>query len=1103
MHRSPACWFGALAASLLAAASLGCEEETAPPVDPCRGVTCSFWGVCITDGVSAYCSCEPGYHPVGRTCVPNNPDNPCLGVDCNDAGDCRVQDGLPICDCDPHYQRDDSGMLCLPLPDSDADAGTDDGADADADDADAEADGEDAGPECGNGTVEGTEQCDDGNDVPADGCEVDCTWTCEATADCDDDEPCNGTETCGTDHVCTAGTPEADGTDCTTSDGDPGVCRSELCALISCGNGLLDPGEECDDANADNTDACLANCTDASCGDGFVHAGSEECDDADSVSGDGCEATCLFSCHNAAECADSDPCTADTCAPVADGQACDNTISPGTPCDDGLACTSGDACDAAGACTSGAIAADACLIGGSCHADGEDDPAAFCQECAPGTSRTTWTNKSEGTVCDDGLYCTLSDACNAAGACVGTGTPCGGCETCDEDTDDCVSAGRRFTPGVTRVVTGAREWFWDVYRSPAGTLFTVSNNTFWVGEIHVARSTDNGLTWTDTNLGNAYGNHTYVGRIFPIDANTIGVTGGQGTNSPYDSHLQYSTNDGVSYNGTWINLSNSGDLWGNKAMGVVLRMPDSNYLGLFTHVLPYTRIGTSLTSWSSTPRESIGTEQICHQSALVVGSSVYMAMFPCTTGEPYGFRFYESTDNGNDFTLRASVTTSVPHYQGSGELWHDPASGILYLCTGAASAGTNQTVYTYCSTDGGRTWGGETPYLTGLSLPDYSAAACYMDSTGIYVSYKDATSGEARIVLPGAGVTWSSADPMTTARQDHTATLLDDGTVLVVGGYDGGTFLTSAERYDPATNRWTPAGNMTRGRAMHVAALLNSGSVLIAGGSSPYPTFIASAELHDPLAGSWSGTDSMAEDRGYSPAIFLHDGRLFVMGGFTYIGGAYVVGSRATTELYDPTAASWSFGTPMLQDRRTHVAVTLADGRILVAGGDYGNMSDHGVRRTAEIHDPVAESWTATGSMAFKRAYFGGVRLPDGRVLVAGGVYLDAPGGPFYYPPETEIFDPAAGTWTTVAPMSVGRSGPTLTLLPDGRAVVIGGSDGSTTHDTAEVYDPVTDSWLPAGVMSTPRGRHTATTLPDGRILVVGGSNGAAPVASVDILTPP
>jgi hypothetical protein len=101
-------------------------EPSASSDDPCTGVTCSFYGICISDGIAPYCSCERGFHPIDRACAPNDPDNPCDGVDCNAHGNCRVEAGFPVCDCYDGYARDRSGMLCLEgIVGADADADAD------------------------------------------------------------------------------------------------------------------------------------------------------------------------------------------------------------------------------------------------------------------------------------------------------------------------------------------------------------------------------------------------------------------------------------------------------------------------------------------------------------------------------------------------------------------------------------------------------------------------------------------------------------------------------------------------------------------------------------------------------------------------------------------------------------------------------------------------------------------------------------------------------------------------------------------------------------------------------------------------------------------
>ena len=149
----------AVLSSLLTAGA--CSSGPSDTSDPCQGVTCSFHGFCITDGVNAYCSCDSGYHPVGPRCDENDPLNPCDGVSCNAHGACRVEADLPTCDCYAGYELDDSGLLCFPTS---TDGGPDDGASGDGDaeddgvaEADADVDDDvvgDTDGESGTGRVE-------------------------------------------------------------------------------------------------------------------------------------------------------------------------------------------------------------------------------------------------------------------------------------------------------------------------------------------------------------------------------------------------------------------------------------------------------------------------------------------------------------------------------------------------------------------------------------------------------------------------------------------------------------------------------------------------------------------------------------------------------------------------------------------------------------------------------------------------------------------------------------------------------------------------------------------------------------------------------------
>lgn len=116
-----------------------------------------------------------------------------------------------------------------------------------------------APPTCGNGVLDELEECDDGNEVETDGCKSDCTFTCSEDSDCDDLNICNGAETCNlSDHTCAPGPPAEDGTRC----GEAMACADGVCTPVSCGDGMLQEGEECDDGdNYDEKDGCTTRCT--------------------------------------------------------------------------------------------------------------------------------------------------------------------------------------------------------------------------------------------------------------------------------------------------------------------------------------------------------------------------------------------------------------------------------------------------------------------------------------------------------------------------------------------------------------------------------------------------------------------------------------------------------------------------------------------------------------------------------------------------------------------------------------------------------------------------------------------------------------------------
>ncbi|NPC73551.1 kelch-like protein [Corallococcus exiguus] len=177
-------------------------------------------------------------------------------------------------------------------------------------------------------------------------------------------------------------------------------------------------------------------------------------------------------------------------------------------------------------------------------------------------------------------------------------------------------------------------------------------------------------------------------------------------------------------------------------------------------------------------------------------------------------------------------------------------------------------------------------------------------------------------------------------------------------------------------------------------------------------------------------------------------------------------------------SGSWALTDFLAGPRADQRAALLPNGKVLVVGG---LASDVDYLATAELYDPALGTWSNTGSMAEGRWQFTATLLPDGRVLAVGG--LNSSG----FLATAELYDPATGTWSPTGTMAEPRSSQTATLLPDGRVLVAGGSDVPGAPPTAELYDPATGTWSYTGSMAEWRRNHTATLLPDGRVLVAGG----------------
>lgn len=314
----------------------------------------------------------------------------------------------------------------------------------------------------------------------------------------------------------------------------------------------------------------------------------------------------------------------------------------------------------------------------------------------------------------------------------------------------------------------------------------------------------------------------------------------------------------------------------------------------------------------------------------------------------------------------------------------------------------------------------------------------------------------------------------------HRMTLLASNRFLVVGGYTAdGTTTSTAENLIPALDdSFLIAQGPLERRAAHVQLLLPDGRVLVAGGESDDNPFVPlrTCEIFDPSTFRFVQAAPMGEARSFASGAVLADGRVLVTGGQgTDPQGNFVF--RRDAEIYDPDDDSWTpVAASMVRARSLHHSLALPDGGLLALGGTPGLAS--------------AERWSsATGAFAdvpgSPHVHFlgAGTTLPDGRPFLAGG--RDSLG--------VTVWDPSFGFLNALNTMFDERVFATATAFPDGRVLVVGGMDldASIVLDTVDVYVPEGATGrmyrAPDVRLPVPTSHHAAALGPDGNVWITGG----------------
>lgn len=287
----------------------------------------------------------------------------------------------------------------------------------------------------------------------------------------------------------------------------------------------------------------------------------------------------------------------------------------------------------------------------------------------------------------------------------------------------------------------------------------------------------------------------------------------------------------------------------------------------------------------------------------------------------------------------------------------------------------------------------------GLEVARNWSAVALVDATHVLVSGGNAgASGAVAVseIYDVAAAKFTRTGNLGEAREGHTLTVLKDGRVVAVGGFQSkdSTYSATAETFDPKAGAFSPiTSKMSTPRAYHVAGIADSGTtVFFAGGATATDKDTATIEIFDVAKGTFS----------VAPTTLLHAARALATarlpnGSWLVSGGANATDKTlADAQTYDPTSGNVTKVAAMGTRRSGHTLTVLADGRVLAIGGYSDVTTPAKATNVMEVFDPTTSTWEQLPvGLASPRLDHAAVLLPDCRVAVIGGEYAEDGKSPF------------------------------------------------------------------------------------------------------------